>query len=120
MINKLKNWLIKYLTDLGGEREENSFAFEKKFIAGGSVMTINGQRINNPGRQVIVTTLIEIVGKGSMKDIEDSDNSSLQEFLQVHFNVKQDNGREMLDEEDCFYPKDKDKLQGVINQLLNA
>lgn len=98
------------------DSEKELWVNERDTTTGQQVVIVNGQRTEHPGQTIHVTSMIEVVGDGSVKDIE----SEVEEpFIQVEFRVQQgDSPIEYLGPEMCLYYDDNVFFNSLINQFF--
>ena len=82
---------------------------------GGSVVVVNGQRINNPGEIHHIEFNIEVVGNGSMKD---TDSNIEEEFIEIDFYAIENEIRQDITPTMCMYFDDNNEFNELINNIL--
>lgn len=80
----------------------------------GQVITINGQRMEQPGQLIKIKQSIYNQGDGW---VANEDESNKREFTQFKFETYQDNNV-VVSHEDCFYWDDPQYFINVFNQIV--
>ncbi len=96
--------------------EKELWVNERDVVMGTQVVIVNGQRNETPGQSVHVVSSVEVVGDGSIKDV---DNDNEIPFIQLDFYVKEnDNPVKYLSPEMCLYYDDNLFFNQLINQFF--
>ena len=80
----------------------------------GQVITINGQRMEQPGQLVTIKQLIYNQGDGW---VSNEDESNKREFTQFKFETHQGDNI-VLSHEDCFYWDEPQYFINIFNQIV--
>lgn len=80
----------------------------------GQVITINGQRMEQPGQLVTIKQSIYMQGDGWMAN---EDESNKREFTQIKFETMQGDNV-VLSHEDCFYWDEPQYFINTFNQIV--
>ena len=79
-------------------------------------MIINGQRIDQPGTQVVVKNTIKIGADGFISD-NNNEETNKEEFTEVIFDSTVNNNERKHLEEFILWSEDLDSFKGFVNWL---
>ena len=111
-----------YLKSKGFEQEQNMespvFKLQRDFKQPGSVLVVNGQRIQMPDQEFIHTVTVEFFGPG----IVDEGTEQEDRFEIIRFRVEDmgDGGKSVQEGEgmEGFYLEDLDRFKQMISKLI--
>jgi hypothetical protein len=95
---------------------ENDNGYEKisEQRTGGQILSINGQRMEQPGKIVVIKHIINFFEDGW---VANEDESCKREFTQIKFDILQDN-QNIGTYEDCFYWDDINYFENILKQII--
>ena len=102
------------LTQLGFTKVDNGFERVHQQRHGGQVITINGQRMEQPGQIVTVKNVVTFNGDGWLVN---EDDTNKREFTQVVFEVFT-NGNSQGSAEQCMYWDSPDDVIKTVKQIF--
>ena len=107
--NEFMDQVVSLLAQAGFEGEDNKYTLEKIARQPGQTVIINGQRMEQPGREYKIIYDIEIVGDGC---IENEDGSIDANFTQIRFSIGDQ------EYEECFRWDNFEWFNKVFNQII--
>lgn len=115
-LNDIEDILIK--SGYVKETDDNYIIYTMQYTGtvGGSTMIINGQRINQPGTQVVVKNTIKIGADGFISDNNDEETNK-EEFTEVIFDSTVNNNERKHLEEFILWSEDLELFKGFVNWL---
>lgn len=102
---KLREEIIEVLKEIGFESVDDTWEKESVIQQPGQVIIINGQRIQQPGTEIRIKHKIELMGEGSVENIDGTEQSS---FELINIRVFQNDS---LAEEVCCSVYDIDEFK---------
>ena len=102
------------LTQLGFVKVDNGFERTHQQRHGGQVITINGQRMEQPGQIITVKNAVTFNGDGWLAN---KDDTNKREFTQVIFEVFT-NGDSQGSAEQCMYWDSPDDVISMVKQIF--
>ena len=102
------------LTQLGFTKTDNGFECIRQQRHGGQVITINGQRMEQPGQIVTVKNTVTFNGDGWLTN---EDDVNKREFTQIVFEVFT-NGNSQGSVEQCMYWDSPDDVIKMVKQIF--
>lgn len=112
-----EEWLDKvewFLKEHGFENvATNTYERNRVGSTGGQVVVINGQRIEQPGQQVVVKHVITLNGDGY---VVDEDDNNCREFTQILFEAYVNDEKQFAMEQ-CFYWDEPDEVSKVMHEI---
>lgn len=115
-LNDIEDILIKsgYVKEI----DDNYIIYTMQYTGTvrGSTMIINGQRIDQPGTQVVVKNTIKIGADGFISDNNDEETNK-EEFTEVIFDSTVNNNERKHLEEFILWSEDLDSFKGFVNWL---
>lgn len=111
------NWLSSIetsLSQLGFTKVDNGFERTQQQRHGGQVITINGQRMEQPGQIITIKNTITFNDDGW---ISNKDDTNKREFTQVIFEVFT-NGNSQGSAEQCMYWDSPDDVIKTVKQIF--
>ena len=97
------------------DSETEHWTLDTNIRTGGGVMVVNGQRMENPGEIYHVVFNVEVVGEGSMKDV---DTGVEENFTEMDFYMIESEIRHDLTPTMCMYFDDQNEFNMVLNNML--
>lgn len=115
-LNDIEDILIK--SGYVKETDDNYIVYTMQYTGTvrGSTMIINGQRIDQPGTQVVVKNTIKIGADGFISDNNDEETNK-EEFTEVIFDSTVNNNERKHLEEFILWSEDLDSFKGFVNWL---
>ena len=115
-LNDIEDILIK--SGYVKETDDNYIIYTMQYTGTvrGSTMIINGQRIDQPGTQVVVKNTIKIGADGFISDNNDEETNK-EEFTEVIFDSTVNNNERKHLEEFILWSEDLDSFKGFVNWL---
>lgn len=115
-LNDIEDILIK--SGYVKETNDNYIVYTMQYTGTvrGSTMIINGQRIEQPGTQVVVKNTIKIGADGFISDNNDEETNK-EEFTEVIFDSTINNNERKHLEEFILWSEDLDSFKGFVNWL---
>lgn len=115
-LNDIEEILIK--SGYVKETDDNYIIYTMQYTGTvrGSTMIINGQRIDQPGTQVVVKNTIKIGADGFISDNNDEETNK-EEFTEVIFDSTVNNNERKHLEEFILWSEDLDSFKGFVNWL---
>lgn len=101
--------------------EENPglFKIQRTITQPGATLVVNGQQMQQPGREFIHVITVEFFGPGIVEEGTDREDR----FEEIHFKVEDldQNGKfgNVQEIVEGFYPEDLNQIKGIINQLVS-
>lgn len=123
LINTKDNWLKEVQSILYQyaftKVDENTYENEVVKHTRGQIITINGQRMEQPGQQVVIKNIVRFNGDGWVADVDDNGEPINERcFTQVVLEtfVKDDPQFRL---EDCIYFDEPYLISNYIKQIFN-
>lgn len=115
-LNDIEDILIK--SGYVKETDDNYIVYTMQYTGTvrGSTMIINGQRIDQPGTQVVVKNTIKIGADGFISDNNDEETNK-EEFTEVIFDSTVNNNERKHLEEFILWSEDLEAFKGFVNWL---
>ena len=115
-LNDIEDILIK--SGYVKETDDNYIVYTMQYTGTvrGSTMIINGQRIDQPGTQVVVKNTIKIGADGFISD-NNNEETNKEEFTEVIFDSTVNNNERKHLEEFILWSEDLDSFKGFVNWL---
>lgn len=118
LANPKQDWLdgvTELVASQGFTETDNGFERVIVIRQPGQTISINGQVMHQPGKEIEIKQVIDFQSDGW---VENSDGTRKMEFTQASFEIYQ--GGELSSQyEDMFYWDEKDYFKDVINHVFN-
>lgn len=118
LVNTKDQWLDninQILSNLSFKHvDDNTFVNELIRSTGGQVIVINGQRIEQPGQQIVIKNIVRLNGDGWL-----SDENSERPFTQVVFEKSINNEKPQHLTEECLYWDELGIIGSYVKQIFN-
>lgn len=118
LANPKQDWLdgvTELVVSKGFTEADNGFERVRVIRQPGQTISINGQVMQQPGKDIEIKQVIDFQSDGW---VENSDGTRKMEFTQVSFEIYQ--GGELASQyEDMFYWDEKDYFKDVVNHVFN-
>lgn len=118
LANPKQDWLdgvTELVESQGFTKTDNGFERVIVIRQPGQTISINGQVMHQPGKEIETKQVIDFQSDGS---VENSDGTRKMEFAQVSFEIYQC-GELSSQYEDMFYWDEKDYFKDVVNHVFN-
>lgn len=118
LVNTKDQWLDntnQILSNLSFKHvDDNTFVNELIRSTGGQVIVINGQRMEQPGQQIVINNIVRFNGDGWL-----SDENRERPFTQVVFEKSINNEEPQHLTEECLYWDELDIIGSYVKQIFN-
>jgi hypothetical protein len=118
LVNTKEQWLDNVnmiLSKYGFNKLDDIYVRECVQHTGGHVVVINGQRMEQPGQQIVVKNIIRFNGDGWLSD---NDETNQRPFTQVVFEVSYNSDEPQHILEDCLYWDEIGLIDNYIKQIF--
>jgi hypothetical protein len=118
LANPKQDWLdgvTELVVSQGFTEVDNGFERVRVIRQPGQTISINGQVMQQPGKEIEIKQVIDFQSDGW---VENSDGTRKMEFTQVSFEIYQ-GGKLASQYEDMFYWDEKDYFKDVVNHVFN-
>ena len=118
LANPKQDWLdgiTELVVNQGFTEADNGFERVRVIRQPGQTISINGQVMQQPGKEIEIKQVIYFQSDGY---VENSDGTRKMEFTQVSFEIYQ-GGKLASQYEDMFYWDEQDYFKDVVNHVFN-